>query len=221
MSVTLTFDNGPDARVTPYVLDILRERKIRATFFVLGAKLRSRRLRVIAERAVNEGHRLGNHTFSHHIQFGAIDPPEKAVSEIQRAQALIGSLAGREKLFRPFGGGGIIDRNLLNEAALAYLRDEKFTVALWTCVPRDWAEPNGWQDRAMACIHAERESVVVLHDLPTGAMRHLGSFIERIEASNRRLTQDFPDSVIPVRDGVVTRRFETLFPVRSQPILPL
>ncbi|HEV7612472.1 MAG TPA: polysaccharide deacetylase family protein [Steroidobacteraceae bacterium] len=212
MTVTLSFDNGPDARVTPYVLDILRERKLRATFFVLGAKLRDRRLRVVAERAVSEGHRLGNHTFSHHIQFGLIDPPERAVSEIQRAQALIGPLAGHEKLFRPFGGGGIIDRNLLNGAALTYLRDEKFTVALWTCVPGDWAEPDGWQDRAMACIQAERESVVVLHDLPTGAMRHLASFIERIDAVGRPVIQDFPDSVIPVRDGVVTPQFETLFP---------
>jgi peptidoglycan/xylan/chitin deacetylase (PgdA/CDA1 family) len=210
VTVTLTFDNGPDPKVTPYVLDVLRERNIRATFFVLGAKLRERRLRLIAERAVAEGHRLGNHTFSHHVQFGMVNPPQQAVLEIQKTQSLIGSLAGEEKLFRPFGGGGLIDRNLLNDAALAYLRDHQFTVVLWTCVPRDWEGPGQWADRAMACIRAERESVVVLHDLPTGAMAELGSFIGRLERADRRIVQDFPDNVIPVRRGAMTDRAEAL-----------
>jgi peptidoglycan/xylan/chitin deacetylase (PgdA/CDA1 family) len=210
VSVTLTFDNGPDPKVTPYVLDVLRERNIRATFFVLGAKMRERRLRLIAERAVAEGHRLGNHTFSHHVQFGLVRPPQQAVLEIQKAQSLIGSLAGEEKLFRPFGGGGLIDRNLLNDAALAYLRDHQFTVVLWTCVPRDWEGPNRWADRAMACIRAERESVVVLHDLPTGAMRELGSFIDRLERAGQQIVQKFPDTVIAVRAGIVNARLEAL-----------
>jgi peptidoglycan/xylan/chitin deacetylase (PgdA/CDA1 family) len=217
VTVTLTFDNGPDPKVTPYVLDVLRERSIRATFFVLGAKMRERRLRLIAERAVAEGHRLGNHTFSHHVQFGLIEPPQQAVLEIQRAQSLIGSLAGEEKLFRPFGGGGLIDRNLLNDAALAYLRDHQFTVVLWTCVPRDWEGPNRWADRAMACIRAERESVVVLHDLPTGAMRDLGSFIDRIEGADRQIVQNFPDTVIAVRGGTLTGRLKAL--VASSPAI--
>jgi peptidoglycan/xylan/chitin deacetylase (PgdA/CDA1 family) len=205
VTVTLTFDNGPDPKVTPYVLDVLRERNIRATFFMLGAKLRERNRRVIAERVVAEGHWIGNHTFSHHVQFGQLQPPEDAAGEIARTQSLIGELAGQEKFFRPFGGGGVIDRNLLNAAALTYLRHHRFTVVLWTCVPRDWEGPGPWSNRAIEEIRGQKESVVVLHDLPTGAMGNLQSFIDRVEAQKRPFVQGFPDRVIAMRNGVPTK----------------
>ncbi|MES2713603.1 MAG: polysaccharide deacetylase family protein, partial [Pseudomonadota bacterium] len=55
-TVTLTFDNGPDAEVTPIVLDVLRRRGLRATFFLIGARLLDPVLLALAERAQAEGH---------------------------------------------------------------------------------------------------------------------------------------------------------------------
>ena len=68
--LTLTFDNGPEPGVTPRVLDILRERGIKATFFVIGEKLGDPERRRLAARAHDEGHWIGNHTFTHSVPLG-------------------------------------------------------------------------------------------------------------------------------------------------------
>ena len=61
--VALTFDDGPDARSTPVLLDLLREEKIEATFFCIGKKVAAER--GLTARIFSEGHLLGNHTFHH------------------------------------------------------------------------------------------------------------------------------------------------------------
>ena len=68
--LTLTFDNGPEPGVTPRVLDILRERGIKTTFFVIGEKLGDPERRRLAARAHDEGHWIGNHTFTHSVPLG-------------------------------------------------------------------------------------------------------------------------------------------------------
>src|SRR6185295_9075586 len=68
--VTLTFDNGPEPDVTPRVLDILKAHDIRTTFFVIGEKLADPARRRLAVRAHDEGHWIGNHTFTHTVPLG-------------------------------------------------------------------------------------------------------------------------------------------------------
>ena len=91
--LTLTFDNGPEPGVTPRVLDILRERGIKTTFFVIGEKLGDPERRRLAARAHGEGHWIGNHTFTHTVPLGQQHDPETAQNEIGRTQAAIGDLA--------------------------------------------------------------------------------------------------------------------------------
>ena len=62
--VTLSFDNGPEPLVTPCVLDCLARHDLKATFFVLGRKVSEPAGSRIALRAHEEGHRIGNHTFT-------------------------------------------------------------------------------------------------------------------------------------------------------------
>ncbi len=76
--LTLTFDNGPEPGVTPRVLDVLRERGIKTTFFVIGEKLGDRERRRLAARAHDEGHWIGNHTFTHSIPLGQQHDTETA-----------------------------------------------------------------------------------------------------------------------------------------------
>ena len=59
--LTLTFDNGPEPETTPFVLDVLADRSIRTTFFVVGHKLSTPEGRELARRAHEEGHWIGNH----------------------------------------------------------------------------------------------------------------------------------------------------------------
>ncbi|HWX50107.1 MAG TPA: polysaccharide deacetylase family protein [Roseomonas sp.] len=199
--VTLSFDNGPEPEVTPGVLDVLRARGLRATFFVIGRKLAAHR--ALAERAHAEGHWIGNHTWSHGGPLGDA-PDEAAAAEITRTQALIGALSHPDRLFRPQGGGGALGPHLLSRAALDLLTHGRFTCVLWNAVPGDFRDPEGWVDRALALCRGPEPVALVLHDLPNGAMRHLDRFLGRLADQGVRFTQDFPEACIPLRRGVAT-----------------
>ena len=99
--VTLTFDNGPEPDVTPRVLDILAARAIKTTFFVIGEKLEDPARRQLAVRAHDEGHWIGNHTFTHTVPLGQQRDPQTARHEIGRTQAAIGELSHPRRWFRP------------------------------------------------------------------------------------------------------------------------
>jgi peptidoglycan-N-acetylglucosamine deacetylase len=200
MKVTLSFDNGP-SEVTGDVLDILAAQGIRATFFVVGTQLVAPGARALTERAAAEGHWIGNHTMTHTIQFGDSDDPDLPAREIGQAQDLIGSLAHPDKLFRPYGGGGILDERVFSPAATDYLQQHGYTCVLWNCVPHDWDRPDHWVQRCLSEIATAPWSVVVIHHLPTGAMHHLPLFLDRLDALGADVVQEFPDSCVPIRNG--------------------
>ena len=98
--VWLTIDDGPDPSTTPRVLDLLRARGARATFFVVGAQVR--RHPELARRIVAEGHTIGNHTHSHPAADFWLASPRRIASEIDRcAGALLMADAPSERYFRP------------------------------------------------------------------------------------------------------------------------
>lgn len=201
LQVTLTFDNGPEPAVTDRVLDVLAATHVKATFFVLGAKLADGRRRALAEHAHAEGHWIGNHTWSHSEPLGRVADPARVAAEIVDTQALIGELTHPERLFRPFGGGGAIGPHLLSRAAVDVLEKEKMTCVLWNAIPRDWENPDGWVDVALAQCRAQPWTLLVLHDLPTGAMANLRGFIERVLEHGGSFRQDFPRDCVPLRCG--------------------
>jgi len=201
VDVTLTFDNGPDPAVTPRVLDILDSARIKATFFVLGSKLADKERRAIAKRAHAEGHWIGNHTWSHSQPLGRLSDASRVISEIVETEGLIDELAHPDHLFRPFGGGGDIGPHLLSKAAVEVLRKEKMTCVLWNAVPRDWEDPRGWGETALAQCLSQPWTLLVLHDLPTGAMGRLKIFIDRVRDHGGNFRQDFPPECVPIRRG--------------------
>lgn len=201
---TLTFDNGPDPVVTPQVLDVLARRGVRATFFVVGERLAAAAARRLAERARAEGHWIGNHTLTHAAPFGDL-PDRAAAREIEGAQAALRDLAHPDRLFRPVGGGGNLDERLLTPAAVDALLAGGYTCVLWTAVPRDWEDPEGWVDRAIAACAEREHSLIVLHDVPGGAMDHLDRFFDRAAEAGIRFRQDFPDDCVPIRRGELVR----------------
>jgi peptidoglycan/xylan/chitin deacetylase (PgdA/CDA1 family) len=203
VKVTLTFDNGPEPGVTERVLAVLEEEKILATFFVLGAKLADPRRRKLAERAHAEGHWIGNHTMTHGTPLGKIKQAGKARSEILDAQRELAELAHPDRLFRPFGGGGKLGPHLLNQEALAVLREEKMTCVLWNAIPRDFADPENWVERALEQCRGQPRTLLVLHDLPNGAMAHLPAFIAAVRKQGGGFQQDFPPECVPIRRGEV------------------
>lgn len=201
--VTLTFDNGPEPSVTPHVLDVLADRGVRATFFVVGRRLADARGRALAERARSEGHWIGNHTFSHGRPFGEVHSARLVRGEIERAQSAIGDLAHRDRLFRPVGGGGNLDERLLTAEAVETLIAGRYTCVLWTAVPRDWEDPDGWVDRAIEACARREAGLLVLHDVTGGAMDHLERFFDLATEAGVRFRQDFPAQCVPIRRGVL------------------
>jgi peptidoglycan/xylan/chitin deacetylase (PgdA/CDA1 family) len=206
--ITMSFDNGPDPDVTPHVLDTLRRHDIRSTFFVLGDKLRDRR--GLVERTRAEGHWIGNHTYNHLVPLGMSAEAGMAAGEITRTQELIGELAHERRFFRPLGGGGggQLDQRLLNDEALTTLVQGRYTCVLWNVIPQDWAYPQGWVERALRLCFEIEHALIVLHDLPTGAMAGLDRFLCTAEDRGAVFQQDFPDACVPVERGRISGPIE-------------
>ncbi len=208
--LTLTFDNGPSPAVTPQVLDILGQRQLPATFFVVGQQLRLPGGLELAEQVAAAGHRVGNHSMNHRIPLGDDPATDHPQSEIAAMQRLMGDLAGDDWLFRPFGGGGNLDQHLLSHAAVDHLVANDYTVVVWNSVPRDWIDTVTWPERARADMADLPWTVLVLHDLPTGAMDQLADFLDRAIDEGVEFRADYPDACVPVRGGVVQWPFEHL-----------
>jgi peptidoglycan/xylan/chitin deacetylase (PgdA/CDA1 family) len=202
-TISLTFDNGPEPGVTDFVLDTLALWDLRAAFFVIGSKLEAGESLRCARRAAQEGHRVGNHSYHHREPLGLLDP-RAARAEIARTQALLDGFVA-ERLFRPVGGAGsegTLGDQLLSPAARDLLIAERFTVVLWNVLPRDWEQPHAWVDVALERCRATDHAVVVLHDLPTGAMAHLPAFLDRALDEGAQFSCDFPPSCVVLEHGV-------------------
>jgi len=202
--VTLTFDNGPDPQATPLVLDCLWHHGIKSTFFVLGQKVSTPAGLDLARRASKEGHWIGNHTWSHGARLGNLDR-ESALEEFDRAEQSLSWVQQAVPLFRPHGGAGRLGRGLLHPAVVDRLTLGGYTCVLWNSVPGDYRDPGGWMERALADCRTREWSLVVLHDLPNGAMRHLDSFLQKLRDEEYQFTQNFPPECTPIVGGKIVQ----------------
>ena len=162
--VALTFDDGPDPVDTPKLLDLLREKGVKATFFVVGK--RADQHPEIVRRAWAEGHLIANHTWSHHPLFCFL-LPRRLRSEIERGAESIRRICGsRPRLFRsPVGLRHPLLAPYLEEAGLEYIS--------WRIRTRDTLTANSSVLAQRILSKASSGDIILLHDrLPggTGAM---------------------------------------------------
>ena len=128
--VALTFDDGPDDRGTPEILDVLARNGVQATFFVLGSMVE--RHPGILDRVVGEGHELAVHSWDHrnHLRH----PPPLVHRQLARTAELLEARTGRRpRFFRPPYGA-------LTGGAVAASRALDLQPVLWTAWGRDWEE---------------------------------------------------------------------------------
>jgi peptidoglycan/xylan/chitin deacetylase (PgdA/CDA1 family) len=169
-SIALTFDDGPHPTYTPAVLQRLRELRVRATFFVVGAKAEAHP--ELVARIAAEGHELGHHSYRH----GA--PHETsaltAAAEARRTSVLLRRLVGKApSLYRPPHGK-------LTPGKLAALWAMRQTVVLWNRDPKDFAcgdaEPiRHWFETTPLAPG----DIVLLHDVHAHIAPALGAVVER------------------------------------------
>jgi peptidoglycan/xylan/chitin deacetylase (PgdA/CDA1 family) len=212
--VTLSFDNGPEPDVTPGVLDTLAKHSIKASFFVMGRKVSTSGGRALAARASAEGHWIGNHTYSHTQPLGELDRAA-ALREFERTEESLAWLNQAPKLFRPYGREGRLGKHLLHQAVVERLVSGKYSCVLWNCVPQDWRDPEGWVTTALRQCKSKDWSLVVLHDQPTGAMKHLDRFLTALKESNIPIVQEYPDDCVPLREGRIVGRMENWTSTRA------
>jgi peptidoglycan/xylan/chitin deacetylase (PgdA/CDA1 family) len=182
------------------VLDVLASYGVAATFFVCGRDVAEPGRRDLVARAKAAGHRIGNHTFTHSIELGTTDDAAVVAREIGDAQDALGELA-TERFFRPYGAGGVLGPRLLGRESVRYLCDGGYTCVLWNSVPRDWEDPDGWPERALADVARQDWTLVVLHDVPTGAMAALPRFLDGVRAAGVTITSELPPACVPIVRG--------------------
>ncbi len=204
--VVLTFDNGPTPGVTDHVLDVLAAHETRATFFVVGERVREPHGSDLVARSAGDGHWIGNHSMTHGTPLGIRGGAATVHAEIAATQVLLGDHAHPDLLFRPWGTAGALDTRCLSPQAVDHLVFHGYTCVLWDSVPRDWADPTGWVDTAISQVldrPTDEPAVVVLHDLPTGAMERLDEFLNRLADLDVVVVQELPTHVLPIRRGAV------------------
>lgn len=199
--VHLTFDNGPHPEGTPMVLEVLRRRGLKASFFVLGKHLDTKEGLQLAERVRDEGHNLGNHSFTHETPLGDDPRPDAVDRELVDTQRRLNTVWTGPRWFRPFGGGGKLGPHLLSPSSVAWMRTVGATCVLWNSVPGDWLDEDGWVQAALSDANRLDHVVVVLHDILPRAMRHLERYLDGLEAAGHTFGTALPAEVTPVIEG--------------------
>jgi peptidoglycan-N-acetylglucosamine deacetylase len=199
--------------VTDQVLDILAERSLRAIFFVVANRVDGEAAaRALLTRMVRDCHRVGNHSLTHGHPLGELSEQE-TIAEIATAHDILREFTGEKSLFRPWGTEGQLDRRCLNRTAVNYLVSGKHTCVLWNSVPRDWADPIGWIDRALADVRTREHTLVVIHDLPSGAMDGLPRFLDELDRSGVAVTAELPTECVPIIGGRIVGAVDRLMPL--------
>src|SRR5438045_6929463 len=159
--VAITFDDGPDPRWTPQVLDILKAENVKAAFFLVGVN--AERYPGLVRRIVNEGHEIGNHTYYHPNL--SLCWPEHIRLELNATQLLLETITGRATtLFRPPYAADTGPTQLSELIPLKIAEDLNYLVVLENIDPQDWAKPGA--DIILQRIKQQRHdgSVILLHD---------------------------------------------------------
>ena len=160
-SVLLTFDDGPHPESTPIVLDLLKEYKARAIFFIVGARIQC--APHLLKRILEEGHALGNHSYSHPVEsqhwFGAY------LQDLRKCQNAIEHYTHqRPRFFRPPLG-------TFSPTSLMAPRLLGLKTMLWSVNANDWGLRNA-VDADMAgkrlvkelAANRSRSDIVLMHD---------------------------------------------------------
>lgn len=149
--IAITFDDGPSPVWTPKLLDGLKERNVKATFFLIGENAKN--APELVKRESEEGHLVGNHTY-HHVEITRVSD-EKAKEEILMTNEVITGITGKEVSYMrpPFGAW---------QKKLEWELD--VMPVMWTIDPLDWTTNNEDEIVNKVVTQAEENDIILLHD---------------------------------------------------------
>ncbi len=159
--VAMTFDDGPHPKNTPRLLDMLKERKIKATFYLIGNRVVT--WPEIAKRIADEGHEIGNHSWSHPFLNKLSNA--RVLKEIDKTTMAIWNHTGRPPVtFRPpYGAFTRRQRTWLHEG-------RKLPTILWSVDPADWRRPGSSVVAQRILKHSRSGAIILSHDIHRGTI---------------------------------------------------
>lgn len=164
--VALTFDDGPRRSTTSRLLDGLKERGAKATFFLIGQQIEDNA--DLVARMAEEGHQIGNHTWSHQRLDGIL--PDEAAQEVARTEAALETLlGGGEYWLRPPYG------------QVAEGADFGVPMVKWCVDPRDWESRDTGKVVQAILEQVTPGSIVLLHDIYPTSVDAALRVVDRLE----------------------------------------
>ena len=154
--IAMTFDDGPHPQNTPRLLNMLRERNIKATFYVTGRNVKL--YPQLTRRIVAEGHEIGNHTWGHpNLQKMG---NAQVRSELDRTRDIIVATTGvQPRTMRPPYGA-------LSQSQRAWIfKDYGYPTILWSVDPEDWKKPGPSVVTSRIVNNTRNGGIVLAHDL--------------------------------------------------------
>lgn len=175
--VALTFDDGPSPNTTPQLLDMLKERGVRATFFVLGQ--RAAQHPELLRRIVEEGHELANHSWNHpQLPKLSLEAAEKQITDTD--QAIFDATGQKTVYMRPPYGA--------MKASLQDHLNKKFGISFiyWTIDPMDWKfrDPKVVHERIMSQVSPG--AIVLAHDIHASTVAAMPQVLDDLIAKGYR-----------------------------------
>ncbi|WP_009960504.1 polysaccharide deacetylase family protein [Verrucomicrobium spinosum] len=154
--IAMTFDDGPHPTNTPRLLNMLKERNIKATFYVVGQL--AREYPNIIRRILAEGHEIGNHTYTHPILTKVSD--DRIRKELGDTHKALVDIAGyHPRTMRPPGGG-------TNARLKQWFHDEYgYSTIMWSVDPMDWKRPGVSVVTSRLVNGAHPGAILLAHDL--------------------------------------------------------
>ncbi|MEJ8548377.1 delta-lactam-biosynthetic de-N-acetylase [Brevibacillus borstelensis] len=168
----LTFDNGYENGFTPRILDILKEKKVPAVFFVTGHFVKDQP--ELLKRMAAEGHIIGNHSWSHPDMTQVSN--ERIKEELDKVKKAVAEITGQKEMtfLRP-------PRGIFSDRTLAVSKELGYTNVFWSIAYKDWdtKAQKGWKfayDSVLAQLHPG--AVILLHSVSRDNAEALGKIID-------------------------------------------
>lgn len=154
----LTFDDGPDAKITPKILDVLKENNVKATFFINGVWAAD--YPGLVRRMQEEGHTIGNHTYSHKME-SVYRNWSNLKSEIDKTNEIIYKLTGEKcAIFRAPGGS----KPYLSKEYVANIHKMGMKIYDWNCDTKDWRKDSSSSIlSSVKNVPMKKELIIILH----------------------------------------------------------
>lgn len=175
--VALTFDDGPGP-FTPKLLDILRDRNTKATFFLIGGKLPGDF--GVVRRMAADGHEIGNHSV-HHFEMTHLSRPSTFMEWYLTSRMLESIIGYRPTIARPpYGAANNVTHEEMARVGMASI--------LWSVDPRDWAD----KDSELVCNRvvddAHPGAILLLHDIHPTSVDATPCIIDRLTEQGYQFT---------------------------------